>query len=87
MVLITVQGLCVSSSIGCWSVRYRCFLARVDQVLGQATRVLGTYQNASVWLTKPAFGLGWTSPCRVLTDAEGYRCVSDYLVRIEYGVY
>lgn len=87
MEAISLQGLCVSSPIGCWSARHRCFVARVDQVLGQASQVLGTYQDASDWLARPAFGLGWISPCRVLADAEGYRCVSEYLVRIEYGVY
>lgn len=87
MASIALQGSCLSSAIGCWSATHRCSVARADQVLGQATGVLGGRQSAIDWLTRPAYGLDGCPPCLLLADADGYLQVMRYLERIEYGVY
>lgn len=87
MVSIALQGPCLSSPIGCWSAAFRCFSARLDQVQGQATNVLGTPQQAITWLKRPAIGLDLRIPCQLLADADGYLQVVNYLERIKYGVY
>ncbi len=87
MVAIALQGLCRSSVIGCWSGEFRCFAARLDQIQGQATNVFGTPQQAIAWLKRPAIGLDWRVPYELLSNAEGYLRVANYLERIKYGVY
>jgi uncharacterized protein (DUF2384 family) len=87
MASIALQGICLSSPIGCWSAAHRCSVARANQVLGRATGVLGARQSALDWLTRPAYGLDWCPPCQLLADADGYLQVIRYLARIEYGVY
>ena len=87
MLVINLQGPCAASHASCWSKKHRCFVARWDQVLTQATYVLGSYRLASEWLTRPAFGLDRRTPCILLADADGYRQVCDLLKRIEFGVY
>jgi putative toxin-antitoxin system antitoxin component (TIGR02293 family) len=87
MVAINLRSPCASSHARCWSAQHRCFVARRDQVLTQATYVLGSYRLASEWLMRPAFGLDKRTPCSLLAGADGYRQVCDLLMRIEYGVY
>lgn len=84
---LALQGACISSPIRCWSAAFRCYSSRSDQVQGLATRVLGSSQQAIAWLKRPAIGLDWRAPCRLLVDVDGYHQVVNYLERIEYGVY
>ncbi|WP_081717225.1 MULTISPECIES: antitoxin Xre/MbcA/ParS toxin-binding domain-containing protein [unclassified Pseudomonas] len=87
MLAIDLLGPCSSANSRCWSIQFRCFVARKDQVRSQAAFVLGNDRLASDWLTLPAVGLERRSPCSLLADNEGYRHVCEYLVRINYGVY
>ncbi|WP_122389975.1 antitoxin Xre/MbcA/ParS toxin-binding domain-containing protein [Pseudomonas amygdali] len=87
MVSIALQGLCPSSLIGCWSAEFRCFAARLEEVHRQAAYVFGNPQQATVWLQRPALGLDWRVPCRLLSNADGYLQVVNYLERVKYGVY
>ncbi|QKK99674.1 MULTISPECIES: antitoxin Xre/MbcA/ParS toxin-binding domain-containing protein [unclassified Pseudomonas] len=87
MLSIDLIGPCACASPRCWSAQYRCFVARRDQVRGQAIYVLGSDRLASEWLMRPALGLGKRTPCSLLLEPGGYRQVCDLLWRIEYGVY
>lgn len=87
MLTIDLLGPCSSAPPRCWSGQYRCLKARRDQAQIQATHVLGRDRAAAEWLRRPAIGLDKRSPCSLLGDAQGYRTVRDYLLRVEYGVY
>lgn len=87
MLAINIQGPCTASHASCWSKQHRCFVACQDHVITRATYVLGSYQRASEWFTRPAFGLGRHPPCSLLVDADDYRQVFDLLYRIEFGIY
>lgn len=87
MLAINLLGPCPSARPSCWSSRYRCLVARWNQVQTLATFVLGNDRLASDWLTRPALGLDMRSPCSLLGDVQGYRQICDHLKRIEYGVY
>jgi putative toxin-antitoxin system antitoxin component (TIGR02293 family) len=57
------------------------------QLLAHATSVLGGKALAEAWMAEPAMGLAWQRPMDLLETAEGAEMVSDFLTRIEYGVY
>ncbi|EMW0968923.1 MbcA/ParS/Xre antitoxin family protein [Pseudomonas alloputida] len=87
MLTTDLLGPCPFAPSHCWSSQHRCFVARREQVQGQAAYVLGNNRLAAEWLKRPAIGLDRRIPCSLLADAQGYRQVCDYLMRIEYGVY
>ncbi|WP_026001289.1 antitoxin Xre/MbcA/ParS toxin-binding domain-containing protein [Pseudomonas donghuensis] len=87
MLAIDLLGPSPSGRPRCWSGQYRCFLARWDQVQSLAAYVLGNDRLADEWLIRPAIGLERRTPCSLLVDAQGYRQVCQYLMRIEYGIY
>jgi putative toxin-antitoxin system antitoxin component (TIGR02293 family) len=60
---------------------------RFAEVLGHATRVLGSQADAERWLDRPAIGLDQRKPIDLLRTHPGTRLVSEYLTRIEHGVY
>jgi putative toxin-antitoxin system antitoxin component (TIGR02293 family) len=62
-------------------------LWRFAEVLGHATRVFGSQQEAEAWLDRPAVSLDHRKPIDLLRTHPGARLVSDYLTRIEHGVY
>jgi len=62
-------------------------LWRFAEILAHATRVLGSQLKAEQWLDEPAVGLGRRKPIDLLRTHPGARLVSDYLTRMEYGVY
>lgn len=76
-----------SSSDGCWSQEQRCFRKRRERILTLAENVLGTRKLADRWLAQRAFGLGHVAPCYLLSSAQGYQQVKDFLAQLEYGVY
>jgi len=80
-------GMSISPTAECLSRNYQSYLERRDMILAQAAEVMGSHDLAAQWFNKPARGLDYRPPCRVLTDKDGYRLVRDYLERIEYGVY
>ena len=57
------------------------------EILGRATEVFGTPEEAEAWLLRPAFGLDRRKPIDLLATSLGTAEVETYLTRIEYGVY
>lgn len=57
------------------------------EVLEKAQAVFGTRQLAEEWMIKPALGLDGESPIDLLSNPVGYELVTDFLHRLEYGVY
>ncbi|ENL6833794.1 DUF2384 domain-containing protein [Pseudomonas aeruginosa] len=57
------------------------------QVLMRAELVFGTRQRATKWITEPALGLERYPPIDLLINPQGAEIVSDFLARIEHGVY
>ena len=62
-------------------------LWRFAEVLAHATRVFGSQAEAEQWLGRPAIGLAHRKPIDLLRTHPGTRLVSEYLTRIEHGVY
>ena len=62
-------------------------LWRFAEVLAHATRVFGSQADAEQWLDRPAIGLDHRKPIDLLRTHPGTRLVSEYLSRIEHGVY
>jgi putative toxin-antitoxin system antitoxin component (TIGR02293 family) len=62
-------------------------LWRFAEVLAHATRVFGSQAEAERWLDRPAIGLDHRKPIDLLRTHPGTHLVSDYLTRIEHGVY
>ncbi|HFL7937835.1 DUF2384 domain-containing protein (plasmid) [Pseudomonas fulva] len=57
------------------------------EVMEKATEVLGTRELAEEWIVKPAIGLDGEAPINLIANAVGYELVSDYLTRMDHGVY
>lgn len=57
------------------------------EVLEKATQVLGSRELAEQWMVKPARGLDGETPIDLISNSVGYELVTDFLTRIEYGVY
>ncbi|MDD0999169.1 hypothetical protein D3C84_683010 [compost metagenome] len=57
------------------------------EMLEKATQVLGSRELAEQWMVKPARGLDGEVPIDLIANSVGYELVSDFLTRIEYGVY
>ena len=62
-------------------------LWRFAEVLAHATRVFGSQVEAEHWLEHPVIGLDRRKPIDLLRTHPGTRLVSEYLTRIEHGVY
>lgn len=57
------------------------------EVLEKAQAVFGTRKLAEEWMIKPALGLDGERPIDLLSNPVGYELVTDFLHRLEYGVY
>jgi putative toxin-antitoxin system antitoxin component (TIGR02293 family) len=62
-------------------------LWRFAEVLAHAMRVFGSQAEAEHWLDRPAIGLDHHKPIDLLRTHPGTHLVSEYLTRIEHGVY
>jgi putative toxin-antitoxin system antitoxin component (TIGR02293 family) len=62
-------------------------LWRFAEVLAHATRAFRAQAEAERWLDQAAIGLDHRKPIDLLRTHPGTRLVSDYLTRIEHGVY
>lgn len=62
-------------------------LVRFARLIGKATEVLETKENARQWLGSPQIGLGGAIPLDYAETEVGAREVEDLLGRIEYSVY
>lgn len=60
---------------------------RGAQILEQAIRVIGTPALAEAWMSKPAIGLDGKKPIDLMDNSIGTQLVSEFLTRLEYGVY
>ena len=60
---------------------------RFAKILGRAIDVLGSKEEAEMWMNQPAFGLENRKPIDLLASAPGAEAVQDYLTRVEYGIY
>ncbi|BAW27009.1 MbcA/ParS/Xre antitoxin family protein [Pseudomonas putida] len=78
---------CAASSLKCWSIAYRSFEGRREQILIAATRVFGNRTAAERWLHSRVLGLGRQTPCSLLSTRSDYEHVNTFLSQIEYGVY
>lgn len=59
----------------------------LDSLLDLGTRVLGTEQEARLWLTSPILSLGGERPVDLLNTVRGYERVKNKLLQIEYGTF
>jgi putative toxin-antitoxin system antitoxin component (TIGR02293 family) len=57
------------------------------EVLEMATEVLGSRELAEQWMVKPARGLDGELPIDLISNSVGYELVTDFLTRMDYGVY
>ncbi|MNH23142.1 hypothetical protein D3C79_830280 [compost metagenome] len=56
-------------------------------MLEKAQEVFGTRVLAEEWMTRPALVLDGESPIDLLSNPVGYELVTDFLNRLDYGVY
>lgn len=57
------------------------------EILGRASDIFGSKQQAEAWMSQPAIGLDQRRPIDLLATTAGVEALEDYLTRIEYGVY
>jgi putative toxin-antitoxin system antitoxin component (TIGR02293 family) len=57
------------------------------EILGRATEIFGSKEDAEAWMNRPAIGLDQRRPIDLMATPVGTEAVEDYLTRIEYGVY
>jgi putative toxin-antitoxin system antitoxin component (TIGR02293 family) len=57
------------------------------ETLVKAAEVFGSKDEAERWMTKPAMGLDGQRPIDLLQTVQGAELVTDFLGRLEYGVY
>ena len=60
---------------------------RFAEIFAHAITVMGSSEAAEAWMQRPAIGLENRKPLDLLATAAGTEAVSDYLTRLEYGVY
>ena len=57
------------------------------EILGRATDVFGSREEALDWLRRPSLALDDRRPVDLLRTPAGAEAVGDHLTRLEYGVY
>lgn len=57
------------------------------ETLAKATEIFGGKEEAERWMSRPAMGLDDQRPIELLQTVQGAEVVSDFLTRLEYGVY
>ena len=57
------------------------------EILGRATEIFGSKDEAEAWMNRPAIGLDQRRPIDLMSTSVGIEAVEDYLTRVEYGVY
>ncbi|WP_413062067.1 antitoxin Xre/MbcA/ParS toxin-binding domain-containing protein [Sphingomonas carotinifaciens] len=57
------------------------------EIVGKATDILGSQEEAERFLERPAIGLDQRRPIDLLSTPAGVELVEDHLERIRYGVY
>lgn len=59
----------------------------LDSLLDLGKRVLGSEEEARLWLISPILSLGSERPIDLLDTIKGYERVKNKLLQIEYGTY
>jgi len=59
----------------------------MERVVAKATEVMGSKEEALLWLKRPAMWLDGKAPISLLVDLRGTEQVLTYLMRLEYGVH
>ena len=57
------------------------------EILGRATALFGSQDEAEAWLQRPAMALDRRQPIDLLSTPAGIETIEDHLTRLEYGVY
>ncbi len=57
------------------------------ETLARGAEVFGGREEAERWLSRPAMGLDGQRPIDLLQTLQGAEIVSDFLTRLEHGVY
>jgi len=57
------------------------------RVLAKAAEVFGSQDAAETWISTPVMGLDRHIPLELLQTPAGVEMVTDFLTRLEYGVY
>lgn len=57
------------------------------EILGRATEVFGSREDALDWLQRPALALDGRRAIDLLSTPAGAEAVGDHLTRLEFGVY
>jgi putative toxin-antitoxin system antitoxin component (TIGR02293 family) len=57
------------------------------EILGKATRLFGSQEEAEAWLERPATALNQQRPIDLLSTPAGVESLEQLLGRLEYGVY
>ena len=57
------------------------------ELLGRASEIFGSEQEAEQWLERPAMALDQRKPIDLLSTPAGVETVEEHLTRLEYGVY
>lgn len=60
---------------------------RFAELFAHAIAVMGSSDAAEAWMQRPAIGLDNRKPLDLLATSAGAEAVSQYLTRLEYGVY
>jgi len=60
---------------------------QLAETLAKASEVFGGKEAAQRWLSAPAVALNGSRPIDLLQTLQGAGVVSDYLDRLEHGVY
>jgi putative toxin-antitoxin system antitoxin component (TIGR02293 family) len=60
---------------------------KLAEILAKATDVLGSREEAELWLERPAMGLNQRRPIDLMATPAGVEMVEDFLERLDYGVY
>jgi putative toxin-antitoxin system antitoxin component (TIGR02293 family) len=60
---------------------------KIAEILGQATHVFGSREDAEAWLERPAMALNQRRPIDLMSTPAGLESVKTLLGRLEYGVY
>jgi putative toxin-antitoxin system antitoxin component (TIGR02293 family) len=60
---------------------------KLAEILAKATDVLGSREEAELWLERPAMGLNQRRPIDLMATPAGVEMVENFLERLDYGVY
>jgi putative toxin-antitoxin system antitoxin component (TIGR02293 family) len=57
------------------------------EILARTTRMLGSQEEAELWLARPQMGLDGRRPIDLMATPAGIQMLETFICRLEYGVY